>query len=334
MANAGNRELSKQEHDVIRRYLLDDLPLQEMERVEEQLLTDASYFEQFSIAEDELIDAYVKGRLAGEERKKFSRHFLAVPGLRQDVNFAKALHQRAAEHERRMATAVPVRIQPVRDKSLFASLFQSPAIGSAMAAALVVAIGMGLWLNTQNRQLRDRIEQLQAQASPAPQAQDLEQRLAQARERENSLNAQLEQAKLERTQAEQKLNEALEQQRRQTGNRNINPTPIPAVLLALAGDRDSGEQNKLQKPTTRRINLQIDLPAKEYSSYSAELKTVDGKRILTRNNLPLTTTANGSRVSFIVNTSLLPPGDYLLIVMGKDANGIKNLDTYPFRILR
>jgi len=334
MANdAVNRELTQQEQDVIRRYLLDELLEPEKEQVEQKLLADASYFEHLLIAEDELIDAYIKGQLAGEERKKFSRHFLKVPELRQDVKFARALHQRAAEHEQRASSRAAFKF-PDRNKSLFVRFFQTPAVGFAMAAALIAAISVAVWLGAQNRQLRSAVEQLQAQSSPAPPTQDLASQLRNAQERENSLNAQLRQAEAERTQAEQKLKDTLERMPQQSAERNVNSTLVPAVLLALGGDRESGEQTRIPKPSTTRINLQIELPAKEHLSYSAELKTVDGRRLLTKNNLPFTMTPTGLRISFIVNTKLLPPDDYQVVLSGKDSNGSKVLGAYPFRISR
>lgn len=72
-------------------YLLGRLPEDERRQFDEQLFTNADYFERLVATEDELIDDYLLGRLPSSERQQFEKTFLTNPFLRKKVALAKAL---------------------------------------------------------------------------------------------------------------------------------------------------------------------------------------------------------------------------------------------------
>jgi hypothetical protein len=71
--------------------LLEDVSDEEQMSLEQHYFVDDSAFEQLSALEDELIDSYVRGELAGPERKQFESHlrllFISNATLGHYLNF-------------------------------------------------------------------------------------------------------------------------------------------------------------------------------------------------------------------------------------------------------
>src|SRR3712207_528087 len=88
-----------------RLYLLGELDPEARERVEERLMLDAEAYEELMIAEDELIDRYLGGRLDERERESFLQHFLLTPGRRQKLDFARTFRAYVADHAGRPSAA-------------------------------------------------------------------------------------------------------------------------------------------------------------------------------------------------------------------------------------
>src|SRR5215213_406075 len=123
----------------IRRYLLGELPEEERELVEQRLMSDDDLYQRLLLAEDDLIDEYVSGALSDQDRAKFSRRFLHVPELRQDVKSMMALRKHAlktaSQDTARDSPAPP----PLSLLDWFRKFFMRPAVGVAFAAALLAA---------------------------------------------------------------------------------------------------------------------------------------------------------------------------------------------------
>ena len=99
-----------EEEERIRHYLLGNLPPQEVEQIEERILTDDDLIDQLNLIEDELIDDYLFGKLSGRERERFEKHFLTAPGREQKLGLARQLLQYAS------SAKVPV-VVPLRDET-------------------------------------------------------------------------------------------------------------------------------------------------------------------------------------------------------------------------
>ena len=61
---------------VLRRFLLGELGEEVRESIEERLMTDEAYFEEYELIKEGVIDEYVEGEMTADERKKFEKHFL------------------------------------------------------------------------------------------------------------------------------------------------------------------------------------------------------------------------------------------------------------------
>lgn len=80
---------------LIEEYLLGCLNEEDRERFEQRILVDPSFFEQAMIVEQDLLDAYVDGKLS--ESKDFIELILSTPQQRQKLLTATALRRYISE---------------------------------------------------------------------------------------------------------------------------------------------------------------------------------------------------------------------------------------------
>src|SRR6267142_2007080 len=78
----------------IREFLLDRLPPQQCEELEEQLLANDELEDLVRLVEDEIIDQYVDGPLNHRDRKAIEDHFLLPPARQSKLAFAQMLRIR------------------------------------------------------------------------------------------------------------------------------------------------------------------------------------------------------------------------------------------------
>src|ERR1043166_8921980 len=81
----------REEHKLIRRYLLGDLYEKQQDEIEERLLTDDELHTQLLEVQDDLIDDYVSGVLSEGESKLFKRNFLLTPERLHKLRLSQAL---------------------------------------------------------------------------------------------------------------------------------------------------------------------------------------------------------------------------------------------------
>ena len=83
------------QENLVRRYLLGDLPESDTNELEIQILRDDEKFEEMWEIENRLVDGYVRGRLSSADRERFERHYQASPVHRQRVAVARNLVEEA-----------------------------------------------------------------------------------------------------------------------------------------------------------------------------------------------------------------------------------------------
>src|ERR1051325_3569380 len=129
------------------RYLLGLSSPIEREQIESEYFDDEDAFQEMLGAEDDLIDAYARGELAGEERRRFENNFVRSLRGRDRVQFARAF-----------AGAVSA-TQSIRTKlpsTLFDTfkIFRSPRLlRTAAIAAVIVFVAMLAWLVIDRRKM-------------------------------------------------------------------------------------------------------------------------------------------------------------------------------------
>ncbi|HEX4951295.1 MAG TPA: hypothetical protein VFZ34_31850 [Blastocatellia bacterium] len=313
-------------------YLLGDLSEEETLRLEEQFFTDDEAFTQLQALEDELRYDYARGGLSREQRRQFEHRFLSQPGESQRVALAQAVLETVANANLPQASE---RIVATAEKpGFFQSLatffgWQSSGLPVGLAAASVLLLLGGAWLFYQTVKLRGQVEQLEvARAGQEQQRIQLEQQANEQRSRGEQLNAQLEAERRQRAELEQEL----ARQKAEAARANEPSPSAPATLLSflltpgLSRDIDSTKRLTIPANVAQiRLQLKLKRPG-AYRSYQAVLQTLDGATLWQRNLSTPTVT---------LPTKFVPPGDYVLVLKGKTADGQwEEVDEYHFNTAR
>jgi tetratricopeptide (TPR) repeat protein len=70
------RQLAVVNDNQLKRFLLGDVTSEEEAQLEDRLFDDRDFVHQLAVAEEELIDDYLRGRLTDDERNRFESHFM------------------------------------------------------------------------------------------------------------------------------------------------------------------------------------------------------------------------------------------------------------------
>lgn len=127
-------------HEHLVRYLLDLLPDDEAQPLDEATIVDDRVAARLRVVEDDLVDDYVRGALDAEMSSRFESHYMASPRRRRRVAFAAGL---ATAIDRAALTivddtgddSVPIGPEAVLDRTPW-----SKAVWPLTAAALLVVV--------------------------------------------------------------------------------------------------------------------------------------------------------------------------------------------------
>ena len=316
---------------VIARYLLGELPEEQQVEIEDRAFADKKYLASITAVENDLIDEYVRNELSGAERQRFEKQFLASADRRKRVEFARALAGVISE-EAAPKSAV---VHDVKTSSWRESLYAffnglTPAMKMAFVLAMpLLVIGSG-YLFVETLRLRRELGEVQtahqSQQSAQQQALELERR------RNEELNAQLNQEKLQREQTDESLRELSE-----TGDA-VNPPPRPVIasLTLLPGlARGGGDKPSLVLPDNARVvRLQIGIDPEElYKNFAVELLTLSGREVWTRENLTARNRGGARAVGLTLPATALKVGEYEVRLRGlKNDGGSEDVGFYYFNV--
>jgi hypothetical protein len=140
------------------RYLLGLSSPEEREHIESEYFEDEDAFQQMLAAEDDLIDAYSRGELAGEERRRFEKNFVSSFDGRDRVRFARAFASVVSDTE------------PVTTGTLL-KRFQSPRLfQTATITTIIILVVAFAWLVIDRRRTINELRDLHAESSEASEA--------------------------------------------------------------------------------------------------------------------------------------------------------------------
>ena len=314
---------------LIARYLLGELPEEQQVEIEDRAFEDKDYLASITAVENDLIDEYVRHELSEAERRRFEDRFLASAERRKRVEFARALASVASE------TAVVEKPAAISWRDSLKAFIRglNPAGQFALAAIMLLLIVGGAWLLTETLRLRRQLTGLQAQnQSRQSERTALEQQIEAERKRNEELAARLNQEKQQREQSEESLRQLSE-----TGDTTTPaPRPIIAALTLLPGvSRGGGAKPSLVMPENARlVRLQIGVdPEDQYKSFAAELRTVAGRQIWTREHLTARTRNGARSIGLTVPATALKPGEYELKLSGvTEGGGTEDVGFYYFNV--
>ena len=302
------------------RYLLGDLPEAEQTALEREFFADGEKFERMWEVENELVDAYARGRLAPADRARFERHYLASPLHRRRVAVARNLIAAVGR-----PAATPEAPAPARPL-LFVARRAWPSAGRPLAAAAVLLLTVAVvWLLADRARLRREISRLESESGAREShAQDLTGQLAAQREQSGKLTAELERL------------------RAAPGPSPSAPPARPSILsfaLSPVLVRGAGEPQQLtiaRGTDLVRLRLRVEPDdARNFTAWQARLRTVDGAPVWDGPSVRLQAGRGGPTVTAGIPAGRLAAGDYILTLSGVGRAGdAEEYNRYFFRVVR
>ena len=315
-------------------YLLGSVSEQQRTAVEEDLFTNDSTFEALELAEDDLIDRFVRDQLSSAEHHRIQTLVTQSPRLAERVKFARVLASRAdafATEEALGGSAALHVPSPRQSRRWWSALFPAPpAFGTAGAVFallfLVAAVSLIGWFRVRNEAARLAAERT-----------NLEQQNKELAEKTSALQKQT--AELTSTVEQQRQQHNEDQKRIEELNRRqpaeIAPTifgTIVPLLLSPGGTRGSNSQAEVKLGRgTAAVQVTLALENADYARYNLRVRAAGGSVFLTRKGLK----PRNKSLAVTIPSSQLSPNDYLIHVDGvTDSHRIEGVNDYSFRILR
>jgi hypothetical protein len=309
---------------MLARYVLGGLSDRERERLEEEYFEDDEAFEQIMIAEEDLIDAYVRGELSAEERAQFEAHVLTSPQMRERVQFARALA--GAVSDARPA-GVASEAADVPRPGFIAALFgRGAALRLTFAAAAVVVVVFLAWFLFVRVRTREESQPVRAELTPTVEPT-----------RESQPPATPEQAQVPTPPEVEPTRPTTNGGPQPSPGRSNNQIPRPSVasFVLTPGLVRGGGGATLQVPrNASSIALRLNVEANTHTSYRAVVETADRREVWRADSIapPI---AGGTLALPALPARDLPPGDYILLLSGKRPDGtFEGVADYSFRVVR
>lgn len=319
----------------LQRYLLGLLPDERAERLDEASIADDDVASRLRIVENDLVDAYVRGALAGETLERFESHYLLSPRRRQAVNFARsfvravdrsapALDVSAGPHASAAGASRPDGDRTAdstwRDWLALRSRF-APAFAAA-AALLVVACGALLF---QTMRLRSGLNVERGERVAMEQrAHDLERQLSDRRASNDAAARELAHGAAA---AVPPRPAAAESTPRASGL-------LATAVVLLPQTRAIGAIPVVAAPVNRAA-FELRLETNDFARYQVGLKDPATNRIIWRSAwLTATPSADRQAVRVVVPASVLKPQHYSLDLSGRDDTGRTDVvGSYVFEVV-
>ena len=301
---------------LMRRYYLGDLLQEERVRLEGRYLADVEVFEELLAAENDLIDAYVRGELTEAERQQFAVGYLKSPEGRERLDFACALSQVSVLAKE----AVPAQKNSLWKNMQAAFSVQQRMPQWALAAAAVSIAVSGSWLLVENQRLRDGLQQAKAaQAGLRREGDALRQQIAgfegnpRAQVQENQQGSEI--AKLQTP---------------------VGPEMTLRLTPGIARGFGAAPKTLVLLPTTSWLRLQLMLDRDEDKTYEAVLLTADGKEVSRGRDLRIQSMGGSTVVAWRIPAQSIQAADYIVQLTGQPAAGMiqEGVESYSFRVLR
>lgn len=298
------------------KYLLGALPEEEAARLDELSISNDEFAWRLDAAENDLVDAYVRGELSPEDARQFKAFYLSSARRKEKVQLAQGL----LEYERRAAATVKAAERSVVTAQ--SPVMQSPGRGWSMprfafqwgfAVASVALLLFGGYLLVQNLQLRRLLNQVQSeQATMSQHAQDLQKQLEQGK------TALDEKAKPENAHAD-KLDQ------------------LTTVSLVLPPPTRGASQlpSVFVHPGTDLVVLVLSLEANDFPGYRAKLRDpVTNRTLWQSSKLTAGAGSQGAAISVSFGAGLLKQQNYIVDLQGIPSHGSAEMvGGYPFRVL-
>jgi hypothetical protein len=301
---------TQESEDLIERYLLGELPVEERIALENEYLADKDKYDQVCRVEDDLLYRYARGALSPADRERVERQYLTNPWRRRHLEFAKALAQVIdGELAKRSAAKRIIGVSWMSRLGALPSGLRSVLRLIPAIAALVVVSG-GTWLAIETSRLRVRLRearhevesQQQRAQTQLRQITELETQYKRLTEEHESLLAQLLAAE-------------------KTGSWRLAPVLLTISVEEFRSSGAKGTQTLLIPPGAPGAQLRLNLPENVFPTYRVTLTTEDGSEAFRKNGLKPRSDKAGDFVIVNLPASRLSNGDNVLSLSGISPKG-------------
>ena len=291
-------------------YLLGQLPEADQERVDSLAVSEDTVAARLCDAENDLVDAYVRGELEGEDLERFKSHYLTSTRRRRKVLFAESLMK--LERDRDNVTPLPISARKPRPAIRW--LPWAAAITLTVAAAIVLLddlrirqrfLGTGAQIEALSSRLDKRDEDLKA-----------------AETNTGSLEAQV-----------QRLENAVADLKNAAGN--SRPVLVRVASFLLAAPMRGIETPPLFNvgSDVEQVSVRLSLDDAEFPQYRVTL-------MARGNNTPLWQSPNlaplkgkqGPALNIVLPAERMKSGSYRFDVAGIGQGHIEPAGSYPFNV--
>ena len=335
--------MKPENEEIIKKFLLGEMPETERFDFEEQFITDADLFEEIKVVEDELIEKYVRGWMNPAERSKFEQNFLTTNKRHERVEFLRQMINKIEDQSE--AVGVKKNVETASPESVWdrlTALFLTPKIALASSLALILAV-FGVWIFYTNfggtaeivkNENNKNVENLAETKIPQPIVSPVK---LPENNQNNSENVNNNRTNNENNlpkpplNSDENINKSATSPKENT-TKTPTPTTAPNPILALFSGtiRSNGKNNLLNLPKeAKAATLQLNLEANDYKIYLAQLTDADGNVIFQRSNL----TPRKSKINFNIPAKNLKKGDYIIKLFGKNKAGEnESVADFQFRV--
>jgi hypothetical protein len=314
-----------EQEEMLVRYLLGQMTEEEQQQVEESYIGHDEFFERLLVVEDELIDGYVRGQLSDQEREHFESYFLRTPARRKRTEFAEALYHYSSRPQKGLGTLLTM--SPSTPRAALTKPSRG-ALWMAIAAALIMAIGIS-WLLVDRVRLKREIEQANVlREEVEKQRQQLQQQIAERDARDKELpRPPDEQGETDKQIASDNPSDTPSDQQPSIG--------IVSLVLTPGLVRGGGEVKKVViSPQTRSVMLKVRFAGEEYKSYRIVISTVEGREVYNQVRMKDKADRKNKRIDLVVPARLFGEQDYTLKLSGVAPTGDQEyIGEYFFRVV-
>jgi hypothetical protein len=305
---------SRSDDRLLTLYLLGALPAEEAERLDELSIADEEIAARLSALENDLVDAYVRGEVSGEDRERFESVYMASPRRREKVQFARALWKHespSAAIEQASAIAPQSGKGSSASRTAFLPRF---ALQSTFGAAAAILLFVAGYLLLENQRLKKETGEAQTRLSIVDQREQ-----------------QVQKALNEQQSATARAVQELEQLR--AARNNLDQLNTVSVLLAPPTRGASPIPTVSVRRGTDLLVLLLTLDSDDFPGYRVALKDPATNQVLWRSG-PLAAAPAGPKqaVSVAIHAAVLKQQTYIAELTGVPSRGASEvIGGYAFR---
>jgi hypothetical protein len=310
---------------LLRNYLLGVLPEAETERLDELSVTEEEFAQKLTIAEHDLLDAYVNGELTERELPQFQKQYSGSPHRIERVRFAQAFQLLNKTHDQTEVTrSDDSEERPTTSTASFFKFSNWTALKWGVVTSCLLLSVVASWFFVQ--QLRQRSPQTALQTPGAVSDS--------ATQGRNDQEHRVDEQPTPGSAAQIDQQPVAQPATTQPANR---PSPRVVAFVLKPQMRSVSPPVELTIPDdTTIVALTLQLEPSDTNDFRAILVDGSSDRTVWKGpRVKTTTSGEGSVLSIRVPAALLKPQMYRVRVIGIYPNGTEETtNEYSFRVVK